>query len=101
MERKKLQFLATNFVVSDRRTDHKFTRVKAKFHYAIQVADLVADLVSDLAFDHLATFVGRKQVADRFELSRCRDSSNLSAKGRKPRLRPAREVVADQLAVTG
>jgi len=51
--------------------------VKAKFHYAIQVAVLVADLVSDLTFDkfarvcdQLATFLGRKQVADRFELSR-------------------------------
>jgi len=46
------------------------------FHYAVPVAsDLVADLVSNLAFDQfvrvcdqLATFLSRKQVADRFEL---------------------------------
>jgi len=50
--------------------------IKAKFHYADQIADLVADLVSDLAFDkfvrvcdQLATVLGRKQVADRSDTS--------------------------------
>ena len=48
-------------------------KVKAKFHYAIQVADLVADLAFDKfvrVCNQLATFLSRKQVADRFELSR-------------------------------
>jgi len=46
--------------------------IKAKFHYAIEVADLVSDLAFDKfvrVWDQLATFFGRKQVADRFELS--------------------------------
>jgi len=41
--------------------------IKAKFHYTIQVADLVSDLVFDKfvrVCDQLATFMGRKQVAD-------------------------------------
>ena len=52
----------------------RYQLIKAKSHYAIQVADLVADPVFDELFvwvcDQLATFLGRKQVADRFELSR-------------------------------
>jgi len=47
--------------------------VKAKFHYAIQVADPVSDLLFNKfvwVCDQLATFWGRKQVADRFRLSR-------------------------------
>ena len=46
--------------------------IKAKFHYAIQVVDLVSDLAFDKfvrVCDQLATFLGRKQLADRFELS--------------------------------
>jgi len=44
---------------------------KAKFHYDIQVADLVSDLAIDKLVpvcDQLATFLDRKQVADWFEL---------------------------------
>ena len=43
--------------------------VKAKFRYAIQVADLAFDKFVRVC-DQIATFQGRKQVADRFELSR-------------------------------
>ena len=69
-------------------------QVKAEFHYAIHVSDLVADLISDLAFDkfmricdQLATFLGQKQVADRFELSRHVEILEPSVTGRKSGLR--------------
>jgi len=41
-------------------------------YYAIQVTDLVSDLVDKFVrvCDQLATFFGRKQVADMFEVSR-------------------------------
>jgi len=44
--------------------------LKAKFHYAIQITDLVSDLAFDKFMrvcDQLATFLGRQQVEDRFE----------------------------------
>ena len=47
--------------------------IKVKFHYAICVADLVSDLAFDKfarVCDQLATFLDRKQVADRFQVSR-------------------------------
>jgi len=43
--------------------------VKAKFHYAIRVANLAFDKFVWVC-DQLATFLDRKLVADRFELSR-------------------------------
>ena len=43
--------------------------VKAKFVYSIQVADLAFDKFV-LVCEQLATFLGRKQVADKFEISR-------------------------------
>jgi len=64
-----------------------YCSVKAKFHYAIQVADLVADLAFDKLVrvcDQLTTF----WVEGRSQVSTCRDSSNLPATGRKPGLRP-------------
>jgi len=62
------------------------SRIRVKFHYAIQVADLVSDLAFDKfvrVCDQLATFLGRKQVADRFELSR------------QPRFELVRDLVCD------
>jgi len=58
--------------------------VKAKFHYAIQVADPVSDPVSHKfvrVCDQLATFLGRKQVADRFELRKYPDTRTWSQTG--------------------
>jgi len=58
--------------------------LKAKFHYAIQVADPVSDQVSNKfawVCDQIVTFLGskagRRQV--RAAISTCLDSSNLSA----------------------
>jgi len=74
---------------------NKSCAVKAKLHYAMQVADLVSDLAFDKFVqicDQLAIFFGRKQVADRCRTNLSvtgRDSSNLSVTGQKPGLRPA------------
>ena len=48
-------------------------QLRTKFHYAFQVADPVSYQVTNKfvrVCDQLATFLGQKQVADRFELSR-------------------------------
>jgi len=62
---------------------------KAKFNYAILLANQLASWSQTSC----------KPVCDHVRaMSTCRDNSNLPATGRKPGLRPARQVVAELLA---
>ena len=86
--------------VTDKHT--LYIMYNTKFHYDIQVADLVSDLAIDKLVpfcDQLATFLDRKQVADWFGLSGHVEIARIS-------LRPAfdpksRELVADPYEVVG